>query len=171
MDFLDMGSSQLEIVDLRDVFARLEPLSRQRLPSKGINLYFIIEQMKHPPLIVGNSMQITSVLKELIDNAIAELREKGGDIDVILKQNQNKTIITIKRLGQGIPKKIRAKIFKEQLSSSKGSGWGLYLCYKIIKSINGNLTLTSPSKKGTAITISFKTQAEKERNQQNSDSR
>lgn len=157
MNFLEMGISLSETVDLSDVLAQVEPLSRQRLPSKGINLQFIVEKTTRPPLVTGDSVQIMGVIKELIDNAITELRGKGGEIDVYLTQNKNKTILRIKDNGQGVPKEIREKIFKEHISGTKGSGWGLYLSYKTVKDMGGDLKIKSVVGKGTEFIISFKT--------------
>ncbi len=64
--------------------------------------------------------------------------------------------------GCGVKQQDRKKIFNkfyragnESTRTTKGTGLGLYLCKKIMKSHNGNITMTNNIPQGSIFTAEF----------------
>lgn len=115
-----------------------------------------------------DDMQISQVFRNMVINA-REAMPEGGLIrvvaeniildkdDAVLKKGKY-VKITIKDSGKGIPDEILPKIFDpyfttKEMSSVKGMGLGLAVCYSIIKQHDGHITVESKAGEGTAFHI------------------
>jgi signal transduction histidine kinase len=89
--------------------------------------------------------QITQVLTNLVNNAIAAIAERGkvvvhcaGDADWIF--------ISVRDTGTGIPKENLKKVFEPFFTTKKigkGTGLGLAVSYGIVKMHSGDITVNS----------------------------
>lgn len=154
LNFLDMGSLQMEPIELLELIKKTEILCKPRLPS-NIQLQIKVARDKEKAKISANFEQLTGVLLELINNASRVLHQKGGTIKIKLEEKNNKAAISVKDDGPGIPVKLRKKILKEQVPSKSGLGLGLYLCSKVITELGGQLNVLTDPGKGTTFTIEF----------------
>jgi len=71
---------------------------------------------------------------------------------------EDKICLIITDTGTGIPEKNQNKIFDPFFTTKaegKGTGLGLSNVHRIVKSLNGEIELTSFSGKGTTFTISI----------------
>lgn len=139
---------------LRDVLNMLQGLYKNH-----------VEIVKHIqqdlPTIKCPSNQLHQVLMNILTNAIDAI-ENEGKIEITaeyLKKNQS-IILKIKDTGTGIPEEIKEKIFDPFFTTKevgKGTGLGLYITYNIIKSLNGNIDVSSSRGKGTEFIITLPT--------------
>ena len=99
--------------------------------------------------IYADEDMINQVIYNLIDNAV-KFTEKGGYIEVMLKVDSEKAIVSIKNSGKGIAKEEVGKVFerfyKTDRSRSydvKGAGLGLYIVKTIIDMHGGQISVQS----------------------------
>ena len=107
---------------------------------------------------------IGRVLLNLINNAFYAVQEKSSAaipgfkpmVEVSTARSADKVILTVKDNGNGIPDKIRNKIFQPFFTTKptgQGTGLGLSLSYDIIKAHGGELKLESREGEGTEFSI------------------
>ena len=97
--------------------------------------------------VVADSLQLERVIKNLLSNAISHSNTKEN-IDVKTGEVPGYITISVIDYGQGIPEKELKLIFNKYYSAAKkfrkiGTGLGLYLSQQIVKSHNGEITVTS----------------------------
>jgi len=107
--------------------------------------------------IQGNINSLVQVINNIISNAIQAYGGKPDqNIDMIINEQENHVIISIKDYGPGIPDNVKDKLFKEMITTKgkDGTGLGLYMSYSNIRAhFNGNMTLESEVGKGTTFNI------------------
>jgi two-component system, NtrC family, sensor kinase len=107
---------------------------------------------------------IGRVLLNLINNAFYAVHEKAKNADAEYKprvevttlREGNKTILTVKDNGRGIPSKIKDKIFQPFFTtkpSGEGTGLGLSLSYDIVKAHAGEIAIESKEGEGTSFIV------------------
>lgn len=122
--------------------------------------------------ILADPVQIYQVIMNLVSNASHAMEEKGGILDISLKEEKNLGQIfpelapeikkyvrlTIKDTGTGIDPDILNKIFDPYFSTKKegkGSGIGLSVVHGIVESHDGYIRVESSEEKGTCFDIYF----------------
>ncbi|MBI2875579.1 MAG: GHKL domain-containing protein, partial [Candidatus Tectomicrobia bacterium] len=122
--------------------------------NKFDNIRFILQLNYDLPFISVDPDQIQQVLINLFNNA-AEAMKKGeivvsscnGSPDGVLE-------LSVSDNGPGIPEEIRKKIFEPHFSTKReGHGFGLAICYRIIKNHNGEMEVESEMGKGAKFTL------------------
>jgi signal transduction histidine kinase len=108
--------------------------------------------------IDGNAYE--SILVNLIENAF-----KYGDnqnIDVSLRKEGSRMLLTVEDQGQGIPLQERKKIFdkfyrmgNEETRSKKGTGLGLFIVKELVALHHGKITISEGRSKGARFTVSL----------------
>jgi two-component system, NtrC family, sensor kinase len=107
---------------------------------------------------------IGRVLLNLYNNAFYAVAEKkkqlGGKyepvVSVTTKKENDKVIITVRDNGNGIPERVRDKIFQPFFTTKptgQGTGLGLSLSYDIIKAHGGEIKVESKEGEGVEFTI------------------
>ena len=77
-------------------------------------------------------------------------------LTVTTKKEGNKVFVVVEDNGNGIPKKVVAKIFQPFFTTKptgQGTGLGLSLSYDIIKAHRGEIFVKSKVGEGTTFTI------------------
>lgn len=108
-------------------------------------------------VIHGDINSLVQVINNMISNAIQSYNGKPEQtIDLIVEQNDNQLVISIRDYGVGIPKKVRDKLFKEMITTKgkNGTGLGLYMSYSTIRAhFNGSMNVESEEGKGSTFSI------------------
>jgi len=104
--------------------------------------------------ITGETLLVFPMLENLIKNAI-EASPEGAHVGVFLDEDDSLRI-RIQNRG-AVPEDIRDKFFDKYVTSEKekGTGIGTYSAKLIAETMNGNISMESSEKKGTAITLVF----------------
>lgn len=109
----------------------------------------IKNNIKATTMIYADKNMVTTVLRNLVANAI-KFTPHDGTISLYCEENDNQINVHIKDSGVGIDQDTQAKLFKmDELVSKKGTdgeagtGFGLALCYDLIKKNKGELKMTS----------------------------
>lgn len=105
------------------------------------------------------SKNFGEVVKNLVSNAI-KYNRIGGTVEINFSKSPDKTILTIKDNGIGIPatdqKRMFSKFFRAgnaSKSTTEGSGLGLYIVKSYVESWGGKISFISREQKGTTFTI------------------
>jgi signal transduction histidine kinase len=110
------------------------------------------------------SQDIGRVILNLITNAFYAVTEKKKHlangyeptVSVSTKKINGKVQVVVKDNGNGIPQKVREKIFQPFFTTKpagEGTGLGLSLSYDIIKAHNGELKVETREGEGSAFSI------------------
>ncbi len=115
-----------------------------------------------PDIIVkGNESSLKQLLVILLDNAIKYSNENGR-IELKLKKNGDKALISVFNTGTPIPKDSIPYIFdrfyrvdKSRSREKGGSGLGLSIAKRIIENNEANISVLSDNEHGTVFTCAF----------------
>ncbi len=108
-------------------------------------------------LIPGDPERLKQVFLNLLDNAMKHAPE-GDKIDVSLKEEGGKILISVRDHGPGIPKgelpHVKEKFYKGS-SKNRGTGIGLSVCDEIITRHRGTLDVANANSGGCVVTITL----------------
>ncbi|WNZ29106.1 MAG: PAS domain S-box protein [Candidatus Bathyarchaeota archaeon] len=98
-----------------------------------------------------------SLLKRVISNLLLNAYQampNGGNLTITAFCEENMINISIKDTGVGMSESIKSKIFTPLFTTkSKGQGFGLAVCKKLIEALNGKITFESKPNKGSTFII------------------
>ncbi len=156
---LDEGAVpfEKESVDIfelsKDIIKMLTPIAEKR----NISFSMIGDTAK----VYGVRKILDEMIYNLCDNAI-KYNKDNGTVDVIINQANNKTSITVKDTGIGIPALEQSRVFERfyrvDKSHSKlvgGTGLGLAIVKHGATYHDAEVSLESTEGKGTSVTITF----------------
>jgi PAS domain S-box-containing protein len=122
-------------------------------------------------MVLADPTQIHQIIINLSTNAIHEMREQGGVLEVKLEEcylDNNflmkhydltpgyYVMLTIRDTGHGIDQKILDRIFEPFFTTKgvgEGTGMGLAVVHGIVKSHGGDITVSSQPGEGTTFTV------------------
>jgi PAS domain S-box-containing protein len=112
------------------------------------------------PEIRGDSARLEQVLVNLLVNAAHAIPPGRADFNEIFiglrTGDQGRAVIQISDTGEGISPDAIGKVFEPFYTTKKagaGTGLGLAICHGIVKSLGGDIEVTSELGKGTTFTI------------------
>lgn len=135
---------------------RVDILMKHELKKALITLNVKLEVDKSL-VLHGNINGLVQVVNNMISNAIQAYNGKPNqDIDLIITQEKNNVIVSIKDYAGGLPEEVQEKLFKEMITT-KGkdrTGIGLFMSYSNIRAhFNGDITYSTEKGKGTIFNI------------------
>jgi CheY-like chemotaxis protein len=122
---------------------------------------------------MGDATQIHQVIMNLCTNAYQAMQDKGGKLEVILREvdiGYEETIekigmqpgkhlqLTVKDEGCGMDAAVLGRIFEPYYTTKeqgKGTGLGLSVIHGIIKNHRGDITVASSLEKGTTFQVNL----------------
>lgn len=156
---LDEGNTPFdkENVDIyklsADIISRLKPIA----DKYNISLNIIGDTAT----VYGTRKILDEMIYNLCDNAI-KYNKENGTVDIIINQTSDKTNLTVRDTGIGIPQAEQNRVFERfyrvDKSHSKlvgGTGLGLAIVKHGAAYHNAEIKLTSTEGKGTSVSISF----------------
>lgn len=112
------------------------------------------------PVIQASTGEITQVFANLITNALGALKGEGGIISIKTRHVGDNVECRIRDSGSGIPEEIGDRIFEPFFTTKdvgKGTGLGLYVCYRILTKHRGSIVVESTSSEGTCFLVTIPT--------------
>ncbi len=111
---------------------------------------------------MANRQMMEELIYNLCDNAI-RYNNRGGTVDVIVREDKEKVIVEVKDTGIGIPKEHQERIFerfyrvdKSRSKMTGGTGLGLAIVKHIVAiHPNAGLELESEPGEGTTMRLLF----------------
>jgi two-component system response regulator PhcR len=156
--FAASETSPIQAVRLVNLMCTEMPLSEAQQSSIHV-------EVKHDFTISSKQNLIYLCLTNIVQNALQALSNKPNpSVEIQILGNPMPTaqaghLIQVKDNGPGIPDDVLARIFANRPTSSTNapeseSGMGLVFCKKMMKSLSGDISVTS-SKAGTCVTLHF----------------
>ncbi|WP_171684950.1 ATP-binding protein [Paenibacillus planticolens] len=106
--------------------------------------------------IQGDRNKLRQSLINLGKNAIEAMPKNGGVLEIILTEQANKRIITMRDNGIGMTKEQISRLGTPYFSTKqKGTGLGTMVSFSLIRAMKGKIHITSEKGKGTEFEISF----------------
>jgi len=141
-EFIEMVALIDDVTDLLSIYAH----------QKSIE---ILKDLPHSELVFADKAMISTVLRNIISNAI-KFTNVGGEIIISTELKQNETIISVRDNGIGLNKKQIEKLFRVDESYStpgtqneKGTGLGLILCKEFVEKHKGKISVETELGKGS----------------------
>ncbi|NJM69394.1 MAG: PAS domain S-box protein [Scytonema sp. RU_4_4] len=151
---LELNLQELNLVDL--VTATIEEL---RCLGEQKNLTLVLHANIENPRIVNDSARLRQVLVNLLSNAI-KFTDTGGVFVEVQQLNQDQVVLMVKDTGIGIPESELAHICQEfwQVDRStvrkhSGIGLGLAIADKLVRLMNGTITVESNLGEGSTFRV------------------
>ncbi|MBQ3640390.1 GHKL domain-containing protein [bacterium] len=117
------------------------------------------EYIDYVPKIEAFGGQLNQVFMNILDNAIGAIKDTG-DIYIRIKTDETMTklIIEIEDNGEGMDEETASKVFDPFFTTKpvgQGTGLGMSITHKIIKSHQGDIKVESKKGVGTKFTITL----------------
>ena len=106
--------------------------------------------------LLGDSVQMTRAIQNVIINALQASTEKKGSVTVSCLRKDFYVDVRIEDAGYGITPAQMAKIFDPYFTTKQGksgTGLGLYITKKVVEDHNGSIKVDSTPQIGTSFTI------------------
>jgi two-component system, OmpR family, sensor histidine kinase CiaH len=131
---------------------------RNRFPDRVFK-----EQIDADADLKGDALLLQMLINNLLENAL-KYSPKENPITAVLKKNRSDIELQVQDEGPGITddekKKIFSKFYRvgnEATRKTKGTGLGLYLCNKIARDHNADISVTNHLPHGSNFAVIFKT--------------
>jgi len=145
-------------IDLRDVIANAVETMSPLVPDTHRLTVLVPDE---PLPVDGDASRLTTVLTNLIDNAI-RYSPGGGRVDVraAIRPRSRRVFVQVSDEGLGIAARDLPRLFTRfgrivtrENSHISGTGLGLYLSNELVHIHGGRITVRSTPQKGTSFTV------------------
>jgi two-component system, OmpR family, phosphate regulon sensor histidine kinase PhoR len=151
-----------EVINLHELLDTILPSIQVKIEEK----HGLLRQnlMATQPYIKADTLHLTNILHNLLDNAMKYCKEGKPDIVVETQTIGNKIQLTIADRGIGIDKEHHKKVFYRfyrvptgDIHNVKGFGLGLYYVKNIVQAHGWNIDMDSKVGEGTTIIVDMPT--------------
>ncbi|MFC1549313.1 ATP-binding protein [Nitrospirota bacterium] len=153
LEFARSRPLRIKTMDINASLSYVLELVRVQVRKNSIE---IVTDFAPDTTIKGDENQLKQVFINIVNNAVQSM-EHSGKLSITTHPADSNIIIKISDSGSGMPKDIIGKIFEPFFTTKKdkGTGVGLSVSYKIIKSHSGSIDVESTPGKGTTFTITL----------------
>ena len=104
-----------------------------------------------PPPILADAAEIEQIFSNLFVNSLYEMQE-GGKLCIRLSHDEGTIFVSVSDTGGGIPKENLKQIFDPFFTTkTKGTGFGLSVVLRIVKTYSGRISVDSVEGKGAVF--------------------
>jgi len=111
--------------------------------------------------VLADENMFNLVIRNLLSNAL-KFTYPGGKVDILVKNKQDETIVTVKDNGIGIDDENLKRLFRiddqlktEGTTKETGSGLGLILCKEFVEKNKGKIWVKSALGEGSEFSFSL----------------
>jgi signal transduction histidine kinase len=146
----DPGKTRLEPVDLNEIAESACDLMESSFQERGIDCTW--EFADDPVRAMGDSNHLLQALVNLLLNARTALESWDGErrIQIRSESNTDRVYIHVEDSGPGIPPEDLTRVFLPFISTTGGTGMGLFLTRQILVEQKGGIRVKSPNEMGGA---------------------
>jgi signal transduction histidine kinase len=149
----DLNIMQPERIDIASLLERV----RRHFAGMEVERRLQFRTDANLPFLWGDPEMLTTVLINLIDNAL-KFSPEDGPVEIAASTDDNAILITVTDRGIGIPEAEQAQIGRRFFRASNttpatGTGLGLYNARRLLEYHNGLLSLRAGSGGGTVATV------------------
>ncbi|HHS50274.1 MAG TPA: PAS domain S-box protein [candidate division Zixibacteria bacterium] len=142
-------------VNLNEVIEKAVKLIGRSMDTSGIKFKLEFGDI---PLIKATESELMQVFVNLISNSVDALSGMKGHVKVVTFDEEGDVFCIIEDNGKGIESERLDNIFEPFYTTKevgKGTGLGLFACYKIVAKNNGLIEIESELGKGTKVFLKF----------------
>lgn len=144
---------ELQNTDITAILEQTLLLSQPLIEAQGVRVQLDIGDMI--PSLKADPLEVEQIFTNLITNALYEMPD-GGLLMIKLHADAEKISIQISDSGGGIASEHIQRIFDPFFTTRpKGTGFGLSVVLRIVKSYNGVITADSPPGEGATFSIAL----------------
>jgi len=141
---------KIEESDLKTIVNTL--ITKNGLPK---NIKVSVEITDEATKVNADSYYLKRILYNLVINAVQAM-PNGGKLTIDAYKDIDKTVLSVKDTGVGIPEEIQDKMFTLMFTTkSKGQGFGLPVVKRMTESLGGTVTFESQTGKGATFTVTL----------------
>jgi signal transduction histidine kinase len=146
----DPGKARLEPVDLNEIVGSACELMETSFQERGIECNW--EPGDGPVLASADSNHLLQALVNLLLNARTALQSWAGDrrVRIRTESNTDRVYLHVEDSGPGIPPEDLSRVVLPFVSTTGGTGMGLFLTRQILVEQRGGLRVKSPNDLGGA---------------------
>ena len=148
--------SSKDELDLSDLLKDCVLDFRKRFPERKFR-----EEIETGADVKGDPLLLQMLVNNLLENAV-KYSPREGQVTAKLKKYRSGTELQILDEGPGIEdtekKKVFSKFYRignEATRKTQGTGLGLYLCLKIARAHNADISVTNNEPRGSNFTVIF----------------
>jgi signal transduction histidine kinase len=157
---MELVLPDFQSVDMNEIARLVADRYAEKAAEKNVNIH--ITPYPGLPPVSGDARSLERALMALVDNAI-KFSPQGGSVEIRLKLDEDKVLVSVRDHGIGISNENRPRIFDRfyHLDRSgdelyEGIGLGLAITRQVIEQHQGSLDVASESGKGSTFTITLK---------------
>ena len=143
---------ELSLFALLDYAIQVKNYEWQNDPCKII---LVSDPQDRSSTVFAKENEISRLVSNLLNNAYESLLYEKKDIQLILKTENLRPVVIIKDVGCGIAKDQINFVLSGNSTKENGHGLGLSSALSYMKSIGGELLLSSVENRGTEIKLTF----------------
>jgi PAS domain S-box-containing protein len=152
------------VTDLQDFAKPLKPCNEET--NLETILQSVISSMEFPenieltyafkegfPKFKADTAYVKRILTNLFSNAVQAM-PNGGKLVFNASHENGSVVINVEDTGVGITEEAKLKLFQPLFTTkSKGQGFGLAVCKRLVEAMNGTISFDSEEGRGTRFTI------------------
>jgi signal transduction histidine kinase len=151
MDAVKRPRFHLRQVSINEVVDSAIELFSSRMEMHRVSLKR--EYLRIPPPIQADPTELEQIFTNLFVNSIEEMTD-GGVLGVMLDLDDNTIVIRVSDTGKGIPRENISRVFDPFFTTkNSGTGLGLSVVLRIVRTYNGRIEVESEEGKGTVFTV------------------
>lgn len=155
-DFLSLAKPQAENMVYSNLKEEVEYVNNIMGPYANFHKVKLKYHFNNSLFLKYDKNQIQQSLVNLYKNGIESMKENGGTLTVIVKEQKKKIVIQIKDTGVGMTKEEITQVGKPYYSTkTEGTGLGMMVVYNTINKLGGKIKVESEKEKGTTFTITI----------------
>jgi len=163
LDFARTQKLRIKPTDLVGFLEKIHGQSKSKFKDEGVEL--VLESAEELPPVEVDAEMIRSVVMDLLSNALDTCSWKvypanerpRVTLGISSSADPAYVDLVVKDNGEGMPAEVKERIFTPFFSTKDkaGTGMGLAVVSRIVKSHDGRITVESEPKEGTTFTVTL----------------
>lgn len=158
-DYLSLARTEESEHDTVDIHGQVHLLVKTLANFAAMHGVRLVIEAEEELYVHGDQIKTAQVLVNLIKNAIEATLPKPADRTVLIRATKgpDHTVhVLIKDNGIGMPHSMIKRLGTAFLTGKEqGTGLGLTVCYHIVKSMGGTISVESKEQHGTSFTVQW----------------